>query len=650
MKRSSASFLPILLGLVCAVFLVSGCALFEQQANDSLIKFSAASSLQTKVHYGDIDYSGNTPNIQMIWDNGDVIRIVSDHARTASNADFYDYPLVHDREEGSHSFAKFVQSENQSGLRWEEGGNYNFYAAFPAVNMASDGSFSASLPSDEYLMVAHTSTSYDPAKKVFLSFYPAFTAVEITILNDNSDVTITDCALSSSSTALVGDFTATIGNSRLSNINIRSGVFYADPVSSLTESLSYGGKRFTFFCLPQNLYNLELTCFYSKNGTTFYKTIALKESGSNLMFEACKYHRLSLVLDSSGGSGGGDYELTLGGSQLLLVTLRNNYTKVVSGLKAYYGIGEGPAWQYPNGAQFEAMLQSVRDKVSTNGDQFIKDHFWEADKVFNGTASFSFTSDELQILSEAVLPLITDTGTIGQEQYTKITADIIATDFTWLPNLQSISHLETDQNLSPRPSISIENLSSLNNVNLNQYTFVNIDGCGGSSGVSVHMSNANNVAGELVLKNMKVNGQLNIGNQHMIGPVIVENVTGMSSMSVGNLTSAQISNCPDLQTINLSTARNLTDFSVEDCEYLRYFTISNAGSSFQRISLKNTPKLERGEAGNNMSNFTVLLRDCSYEVSGTPYIQLNNTQVGSVTVSKDTRSAHVEVRCQDGTL
>ena len=90
---------------------------------------------------------------------------------------------------------------------------------------------------------------------------------------------------------------------------------------------------------------------------------------------------------------------------------------------------------------------------------------------------------------------------------------------------------------------------------------------------------------------------------------------------------------------------------MENCSNFTTFSIGNAGSSFQRITLRNTPKFERGTAGDNMNNFTVTLRDCSGDVpSGTtPYIQLNNTQISNVTVSKDPASSRVEVRANGGT-
>ena len=189
MKRSFCIFACILVGCMAVLSVVTGCTFNGETTKNNLVKFSAASSLETKVYYGD-ETNGY---VQMIWENGDQIRIVSDRAQTSNNEYAHDYTLWHDREEGSHSFAKFVMDEGETGLRWEESGYYDFWASYPPVSLQTDGTITATLPDDAYLMVAHTKTTYNDQRKVFLSFYPAFTAIEITILSDAAGVTIQDC-------------------------------------------------------------------------------------------------------------------------------------------------------------------------------------------------------------------------------------------------------------------------------------------------------------------------------------------------------------------------------------------------------------------------------------------------------------------------
>ena len=669
MKRS---FVSILLGLVCAVFFVSGCALFEQQDADNLVKFSAASSLQTKVHYGDVVTSNNKQFIQMIWDNGDQIRIVSDNARTASGADFYDYPLVHDREEGSHSYAKFAQSENQSGLRWDEGGSnnsYNFYATYPAVSVNEEGTFSASLPSNEYLMVAHTATSYDPAKKVFLSFYPAFTAIEITLLNNDSGVNITGCALSSRSTTLVGSFTASIGDSKLSNIYIPNGVQYAEPVEHLTKSLSNGGKCFTFFCLPQNLYDLELTCYYTKNGTGYHKTIALKESGSNLMFEACKYHRLSLTVNSSGGGGGGDIDLglTVGGAQMLLYVISNHEGGWPSAIMSYcaskYGISNPTDYLSSTGwdqntpfykeyfGKWGAIITKVGNFINVNGWNQANERFKSNSTVFP-SASDHFTEDELTEIT-AFLATVTNTGSVGNGS-TMITDNIIASDFDWLPSITSIDCLQTEQTMNPRPSVEIDGVDGLTYINLNYYTYVTVSDCGDSDGVSIYMSNANSegTTGELIIKDLKLSDNFNIGNQHARGPVTFDNVSGMTALSLGNATSAYITGCPDLTSISVTTAHNLTDFTVENCDNFTTFSIDNPGEDFTDITLRNTKWFTDGTVSGSHQALNITLDNCSTS-SGSGLIKLSNmyfdTEGYTININRVANAGNVVVRDANGT-
>ncbi len=607
MKRS---FVSILLGLVCAVFFVSGCALFEQQDSDNLIKFSAASSLKTKVHYGDFDNPNNPSSIQMIWDNGDKIRIVSDHAQTASGADFFDYPLVHDREEGSHSFAKFAQSENQSGLRWDEGGSYNFYATYPVVNVDYYGTFSASLPSDEYLMVAHTATSYDPAKKVFLSFYPAFTAIEITLLNNDSGVNITGCELSSSSTALIGTFTASIGNSSLSNLNIQSGVYYAEPVAHLTNSLSNGGKRFIFFCLPQNLYNLSLTCFYTKNGSSYYKNISLKESGSNLMFEACKYHRLSLTVNSSGGGGGGDVDfssLTMGGCQMLLSLLKQN------------------AWSLQQYAQSKNVYLDQNLAVNLF-NYYVNNNVGQVDArdAFKGTGSNSYSSDQLPVVKSFLETLTNYT------HQNSLWATIEASDFSFVPNLETITQLEVDPQRINDYSLSIDvsGLQKLKTISLYKCTHLKVRNCPELTSVSV-LNIDNNVDSEFEMDNCPKVTSFSQDWNGQRGSFSFTNMSGLQVISLKNGASVNVSNCESLTNLSMEQASNLSS-----------------------LSLSNVPNFTTGNFTTVEKTVSVNLNNCSTNVSGAALNMKGNgnasndgkTNSDNLTVTFTDNGGNVKVR------
>lgn len=658
MKKIFYSFSTALLGLFGLLMLATGCELFESPASDT-IRFSAASSLSTKVYYGNVDDG----YIQMIWETGDQIRIASDRARTSSDAgnmSWHDYSLRHDREEGSHSFAKFDLAANEQGLRWDEDGTYNFWATYPPVSVAEDGRFEARVPNDSYLMVAHTRTSYDTNKQVFLSFYPAFTAIEITISSDDDEAKITDCDLFSNSTPLTGKFSAQIGDRNISGYSPIQTSHTAEP------SLVSGDdsrKTFTFFCLPQDLRSIAVTCYYTKNGTSYYKALDLTESGSAMVFSACMYHRLWLTLDSSGGGGGEDMQLTVGGAQMLLYVLANHENGWPSPIMQYcaakYGISDPVGYLNSTGwsnatpfyqeyfGRWQVIMTKISNFINPNGWSQVNERFNPNSTVFPN-ASDHFTSEEITEIT-SFLSTVTSTGSVGNGS-TMITGDIASSDFAWMPSLTTIDCLQTDQNMNPRPSVDIASIPSLTYINLNYYTYVTVSECGGSGGVSINMMNANNTTGELVVRDLKLNDQFNIGNQHAHGPVTFDNVSGMSTLSLGNATSAYIHACPDLTTVNVTTAHNLTDLTVEDCPNFTTFNIGNAGSNFKSITLKNTPNFLSGTAGDGLTGFTITLQDCSGNVGAgtTPYIQLNNTWISDVTVNRDATSSRVVVRDSHG--
>ena len=374
MKKSICAVLSAWVGCLSLLLAVTGCT-FNNEPTDSLIKFSAASSLETKVYYGD-ETDGY---MQMVWENGDQIRIVSDRAQTANHEYSHDYTLRHDREEGSHSFAKFVMEEGETGLRWEETGYYDFFASYPPVSLATDGTVTATLPDDAYLMVAHTKTTYSEERRVFLSFYPAFTAVNVTILTDAAGVTIDDCELYSSSTALSGTFRAKIGDSGLTSYSVQSGRYYASP--ALTSNV-YGGKEFTFFCLPHDLRNMSLTCYYTKNGNQQIKSIDLVESGGSMVFASGKYHRLSLTIDSSGGGEIIDFSsLTMGGCQMLLSLLKEN------------------AWSLQQYAQSQNVYLDQNLAVNLF-NYYVNNNVGQVDArdAFKGTGNNSYTAAQLPVV------------------------------------------------------------------------------------------------------------------------------------------------------------------------------------------------------------------------------------------------------------
>lgn len=564
MKRNISAVLSAWLGCLSLLIAVTGCT-FENGSSDSLIKFSAASSLETKVYYGD-EVNGY---MQMVWENGDQIRIVSDRAQTSNHEYSHDYTLRHDREEGSHSFAKFVMEEGETGLRWEESGYYDFFASYPPVSLATDGSITATLPDDAYLMVAHTKTTYSEQRKVFLSFYPAFTAVNITILTDAAGVTIDNCELYSSSTALSGTFRAKIGDSGLTSYSVQSGMYYAAP--TLTSNV-YGGKEFTFFCLPHDLRNMSLSCYYTKNGSQQVKSIDLVESGGSMVFSSGKYHRLSLTIDSSGGGEIIDFSsLTMGGSQMLLSLLKEN------------------AWSLQQYAQSQNVYLDQNLAVNLF-NYYVNNNVGQVDArdAFKGTGSNSYSAAQLPVVKKFL-----ETLTSYTHQNT-LWATIEATDFQFVPNLEVINQLEVDPQRINDYSLSIDvsGLQKLKTISLYKCTHIKVRNCPELTSVST-LNVDNNVDCEFELDNCpKVTSFTQDWNGQR-GSFTFKNMSGLQVISLKNGASISISDCGALTSLSMEQASNLSSLSLSD-----------------------VPNFQTGTFNTVEKTVSVYLNNCSANVSG----------------------------------
>lgn len=565
MKRSFCIFACILVGCMAVLSVVTGCTFNGETTKNNLVKFSAASSLETKVYYGD-ETNGY---VQMIWENGDQIRIVSDRAQTSNNEYSHDYTLWHDREEGSHSFAKFVMDEGETGLRWEESGYYDFWASYPPVSLQTDGTITATLPDDAYLMVAHTKTTYNDQRKVFLSFYPAFTAIEITILSDAAGVTIQDCELYSSSTALSGRFTAKVGDSELRSYSVQSGLYYAEP--ALTSNI-YGGKTFTFFCLPHDLRNMSLTCYYTKDGSRQNKSIDLVESGGSMVFAGGKYHRLSLTVDSSGGGEIIDFSsLTMGGCQMLLSLLKQN------------------AWPLQQYAQSQNVYLDQNLAVNLF-NYYVNDAGARRDArdAFKGTGSNSYSSAQLPVVKSFLETLTNYT------HQNSLWATIEASDFNFVPNLETITQLEVDPQRINDYSLSIDvsGLQKLKSISLYKCTHLKVRNCPELTSVSV-LNVDNNVACEFEMDNCPKVTSFSQDWNGQRGSFSFTNMSGLQVISLKNGASVNVSNC-----------ESLTNLSMEQSSNLSY------------LSLSNVPNFTTGNFNMVEKTVSVNLNNCSTNVSG----------------------------------
>lgn len=566
MKKNICPLVSAFAGWVLLLFCATGCNLFEESSHNGVIHFSAASSLDTKVYYG----GEQNGKIQLIWETGDYIRIVSDRARTVSGSSSHDYRLRHDREEGSHSFAKFDLNEaGENGLRWEESGTYDFYATYPPVSVSADGSFVADVTEDAYLMVAHTSTTYNAQRNVFLSFYPAFTAIEVSITADDPSVVLEDAELYSLITPMAGRFTAKIGNGGLYDYDVTLPERSAYPsITSGTRS----SKTYTFFCLPQDLRGVTLYCTFTKDGQTLTKSLNLNQSGSYITFAACKYHRLAVTLDSSGGDVIIDFsDISMGGCQMYLSLLKQH---------------AGQLQQY---AQNRGV--SIDQNLAVNlFNYYVNNNVGQVDArdAFKGTGNNSFTTDQLGVIKDFL-------GTLTDYQHqNSLWATIEETDFSLVPNLETISQLEVDPQKvnNYNMSINVNGLNKLRSISLYKCTHLSVSDCPQLTSVSM-MNVDNNYSCEFSIDNCP-------------------KVTSFSQDWNGQRCSFEFTNMSGLRTINLKNGESVT---IANCSELNSLTMEQA-SNLTSISLSNLPNFAGGECRMVEQTVSVSASNCSGNVSG----------------------------------
>ena len=191
------------------------------------VNFKAVSEVSyiTKTSYsGDV----NASSLERIdWENGDLIRIVSDVAATEANSHTQDYSLSVPSASGKFSYSTASPSGSDHGLLWG-GGTNKFFAVYPAGPLAySAGSSVATftLPADQtgslhnggiyygnmdlaFMTAATTGTSGD---EITLSFTPAMTTFYVTVTNTTGNtMSLQKVALTCDNEPLTGSYTAEI--------------------------------------------------------------------------------------------------------------------------------------------------------------------------------------------------------------------------------------------------------------------------------------------------------------------------------------------------------------------------------------------------------------------------------------------------------
>lgn len=669
---------------------LTGCNKFNMKGGDQTVRFAAsANAPETKAVYGE-DAGGYQ---RIPWQNNDQIVIASAQAATQNGRHAWTYTVTSlDNSENSGTRVSHGTLENKAaegkngnaydtGLLWdEEQSSYTFYAMYPASAAGSlnpgTGSFTANIRAttgtqataktnglkdntvatldptpDEYLMVAKKVTGYTSG--VVLEFYPAFTAFQITLYSDVDDLTVTSCALSSESQALVGDFSATITDGGVTSVSTDSNIKQASV--ALGYELDKGkGVTFNIFTIPQQYNDLTFTCTFTLNGETKTRKLALKKDDQFITFAAGLQHRFSMTFSSSGGE---EIELTtpsLGGAQFLLYVIKNQNTDgypstLMKLCMDETGVNLDNCW---GSEAFQTLYQTKwQGSIISKINNFINNGFNQADERFNTNSTVfpgaddHFSSDELVLIKDLL------THAIHSGQLTaspKVNQPIYDSDLNWVPNMQTI---DLDGDNSGSASIEILDRDLFTHIHLNHVSTVTIKNCDGLSGdVSLTMANINSLEGNVIVENCPGITSFSADNQNSSCHFQFTRMSGLQTVSIGDCLSVSLTDCPVLTTLSVPTANHTQRVTVQNANEFRTLTVSNCSSGFNTVNLINTPKFESGTLDSNVAA-TYNLQNCSIALSGTATIHVNNSQIGNQIVIKDEASRQkVFVEANGGTL
>ena len=340
--------------LLAAIMLLNGCGDLNGNGNKKgrLITFtSQTDEVGTKTHYGDDYKDGNTLWQYIVWDETDVIRIVSDAAKCASGLHYADYAIDEVTANAEHkSYAKIKPTPN--GLEWADADWYEFYSVTPppgtgAVNsihgpdadpynasmlgtvnatllatpalptgedniesktVRADGktyTYTVYKPDMNYaVMSASESGTYSGIDSVRLVFKPAFTAFEFNLTSADEDITVSKVELfadPNSGDFLAGSYTFKAG----SDISVSGAVQVVGASGTRSQSVSMtmnpalaltsaNGITLTFFTIP-----IVNTGMLSLRVTTSMGTATLKltdtDKTSAYKFLPGKKYRINLL-------------------------------------------------------------------------------------------------------------------------------------------------------------------------------------------------------------------------------------------------------------------------------------------------------------------------------------------------------------------
>jgi len=307
-----------------------------QDVDNMAVRFSAVTaSADTRTQYSNV-VTDNKERIN--WVSGDKVLLWSDKATvreggvdpTFGKKNIAEYTIsTIDNSQEPKSIAK-VDDPAGLGLQYVDKSAHQLWGVYPAAAVKADptaaNSVALGISAEQTLATNSVTNELDPAmteayllgyvgdaapdKSVEMVFKPAYTAFEFDIKCDAAcdtetekySLTITGFELTSESTAVAGDFTATCtkGTWTCTVPETTTGKSVKVDFPEGTTVTSEKNLVFTVFALPQDITDLKIT-FYTNEGT---KSVKLKDytqtSQPYLTFAAKKKHLINGLILPTG--------------------------------------------------------------------------------------------------------------------------------------------------------------------------------------------------------------------------------------------------------------------------------------------------------------------------------------------------------------
>lgn len=638
-----------------AVFCVIGAALTLtgcwkdklSEAND--LQFSAEYSNGTKAIYG-LDVNGFQ---QILWSGTDDVRISSDYAVTLLGRHFSDYDVIPQSGDSDATKGKIrrkatiIGGVEDSGLRWIDNasGSASFWSVYPASAMTDSDlqSISVSIPSSttlqtavkqpsgnvvkildpvngSYPMVAHATGINANSNLVSLSYYPAFTAFQVSLTNDSENaITVNNCSLTSTTDALYGDFTAPIEDLAkatpvtTSVVATNTGKTVSTGINQVLEPGE--GVIFNIFCLPTDLTNLTLACNFTNGEGNQTKTLSLKKNDEFINFEACKQHRLKLRFNADSDV---DFEITPVIALIVTSAFGDDYE---------YDNGEVIDKRTGEPVDLEELQEAI---LSVRHVTITEDHGIDTVNYVNGM--FAFTNLEtltidgansINSVSVEGLPHFKELNII----YADAIQDVTVSDCPWTEtvniNTRSLNTI-TLNNLTKLKTLTVDEGGA--NSNLKTFTLTNCYDL-----ETAHFGQIGALE-ELDLSGCSKLTDLAIDLAYKLKDV---DLTGCSSLKSIYINDAQtlplldIDPCTSLESLILVNPQNLLRFTTNSTTLHTLKFIGNNGSQKLVTMSLDTPSLSTIEMTNNQSLANLTLSNLPSAISSLQTIVPAFSQNGS---------------------